>query len=98
MPPQGLEGSGGPDSLAPDLSELSFDPAAVIDGEGQGQEGLNLLPESCVDAMELLSYLDPPDLGGGAGSTGTSHTGQTSSSTAPGSTPANDDLLALFEP
>lgn len=98
VPPQGLEGSGGPDSLAPDLSELSFDPAAVIDGEGQGQEGLNLLPESCVDAMELLSYLDPPDLGGGAGSTGSSHTGPTSSSTASGSTPANDDLLALFEP
>ncbi|XP_077507294.1 uncharacterized protein LOC144116424 [Amblyomma americanum] len=31
-----------------------------------------LLPESCVDAMELLSYLDPPDLGGGTGSTGSS--------------------------
>lgn len=57
-----------------------------------------LLPESCVDAMELLSYLDPPDLGGGASSAGGAHAGPASSSATAGSTPANDDLLALFEP
>ncbi|XP_022257226.1 zinc finger MIZ domain-containing protein 1-like [Limulus polyphemus] len=31
-----------PLSHAADLSDLNFDPAAVIDGEGQGQEGLNV--------------------------------------------------------
>ena len=26
-----------------DLGDLNFDPAAIIDGEGQGQEGLNVI-------------------------------------------------------
>uniref|UniRef100_A0A6E8VSI4 SP-RING-type domain-containing protein n=1 Tax=Anopheles coluzzii TaxID=1518534 RepID=A0A6E8VSI4_ANOCL len=42
-------------------ADLNFDPAAVIEGEGGND--LNLLPDNgIVDPMELLSYLDPPDL------------------------------------
>ncbi|XP_029158150.1 zinc finger MIZ domain-containing protein 1 isoform X4 [Nylanderia fulva] len=66
-------------------SDLNFDPAAVIDGEGTGQEGLNLLPDN-VDAMELLSYLDPPELNT-----------PPSSGASSGNPSSNDDLLALFE-
>ncbi|XP_078576239.1 zinc finger MIZ domain-containing protein 1-like isoform X4 [Branchiostoma floridae x Branchiostoma japonicum] len=44
--------------------ELNFDPQAVIDGGGEGQEGLDLLPENIGDPTELLSYLGPPDLPG----------------------------------
>ncbi|XP_035210734.1 zinc finger MIZ domain-containing protein 2-like isoform X2 [Stegodyphus dumicola] len=92
-------------SHAPDLGDLNFDPAAVIEGEGQGQEGLNLLPESVVDPMELLSYLDPPELSGSGGSSGSTSnvtSGTATSTTATsssGNTSAtgNDDLLALFE-
>lgn len=58
---------------------------------------LQLLPESCVDAMELLSYLDPPDLGGGTGGAG-SHPGHGAGTSGTGAAPGNDDLLALFEP
>ncbi|KAK6629696.1 hypothetical protein RUM43_003514 [Polyplax serrata] len=70
-------------------SDLNFDPAAVIDGEGTGQEALNLLPDNVVDPMELLSYLDPPDLATPP-SSGASSTGHTGVAT-------NDDILALFE-
>ncbi|XP_077268216.1 zinc finger MIZ domain-containing protein tonalli isoform X3 [Temnothorax americanus] len=66
-------------------SDLNFDPAAVIDGEGTGQEALNLLPDN-VDAMELLSYLDPPDLNT-----------PPSSGASSGNPSSNDDILALFE-
>ncbi|XP_022250299.1 zinc finger MIZ domain-containing protein 1-like isoform X2 [Limulus polyphemus] len=89
-------------SHAADLSDLNFDPAAVIDGEGQGQEGLNLLPESVVDPMELLSYLDPPELSSSgnlsttSGST-TSTTAANSSATTSTSNSTNDDILAFFE-
>lgn len=54
---------------------------------------LQLLPDNVVDPMELLSYLDPPDLATPP-SSGASSTGNT------GSTPGNttsDDILALFE-
>lgn len=107
-------------------SDLNFDPAAVIDGGGEGQEGLNvrenlplhsisvqilrkpllilqLLPDSVVDPMDLLSYLDPPELatppssgGSSVGGGGNSLSGQLSSgSLCVNST--NDDLLALFD-
>lgn len=46
-----------------------------------------LLPDS-VDPMELLSYLDPPDLNTPPSSG--SSTGHTNTTT-------NDDILALFE-
>ncbi|XP_015920407.1 zinc finger MIZ domain-containing protein 1 isoform X3 [Parasteatoda tepidariorum] len=87
-------------SHAPDLGDLNFDPAAVIEGEGQGQEALNvnilnLLPES-VDPMELLSYLDTPDPVTNV-SSGTS-TSTTATSTSGNTSGGNDDLLALFEP
>jgi len=82
-------------------SDLNFDPAAVIEGGGEGQEGLNLLPDSVVDPMDLLSYLDPPELdtppssGGssvGAGSSiGHLNTGNLCTNST------NDDLLALFD-
>lgn len=48
---------------------------------------LQLLPDS-VDPMELLSYLDPPDLNTPPSSG--SSTGHTNTTT-------NDDILALFE-
>lgn len=66
-------------------SDLNFDPAAVIDGDA-GQEALNLLPDNVVDPMELLSYLDPPDLNT-----------PPSSGASSGNPPSNDDILALFE-
>jgi hypothetical protein len=51
-----------------------------------------LLPDKVVDPMELLSYLDPPDLAtppsSGASSNGNNGT--------PGNT-TSDDILALFE-
>ncbi|KMQ95744.1 zinc finger miz domain-containing protein 1 [Lasius niger] len=72
------------DSATDIPSDLNFDPAAVIDGEGTGQEGLNLLPDN-VDAMELLSYLDPPDLT------------PPSSGASSGNPSSSDDILALFE-
>lgn len=46
-----------------------------------------LLPDS-VDPMELLSYLDPPDLNTPPSS---------GSSAGPANSSANDDILALFE-
>ncbi|XP_022240944.1 zinc finger MIZ domain-containing protein 1-like isoform X1 [Limulus polyphemus] len=84
-----------------DLSDLNFDPAAVIDGEGQGQEGLNLLPESVVDPMELLCYLDPPEIStsGNSSTTSGSTTNTTtvnSSATTSTSNSTNDDILAFF--
>jgi len=48
-----------------------------------------LLPDSVVDPMELLSYLDPPDLATPP-SSGASSTGNAVNTT-------NDDILALFE-
>ncbi|RWS17762.1 zinc finger MIZ domain-containing protein 1-like protein [Dinothrombium tinctorium] len=91
-----------------DLGDLNFDPAAVIDGEGQGQEGLNLLPENVVDPMELLSYLEPPEVSSSnsaALSTATSssssnasnNTTTTSSTSVTTNSSVNDDILALFE-
>ncbi|XP_054718942.1 zinc finger MIZ domain-containing protein 1-like isoform X2 [Uloborus diversus] len=80
-------------ATVPDLGDLHFDPAAVIEGEGQGQEGLNLLPESVVDPMELLSYLDPPEMSG-SGASAAVTPGVASGAT---SSAGNDDLLSLFE-
>ena len=48
-----------------------------------------LLPDNVVDPMELLSYLDPPDLATPP-SSGASSTGHAGVAT-------NDDILALFE-
>lgn len=45
-----------------------------------------LLPDNVVDPMELLSYLDPPDLNT-----------PPSSGASSGNPPSNDDILALFE-
>ena len=56
-----------------------------------------LLPDSVVDPMDLLSYLDPPELdtppSSGSSSVGGSHlnTGNLCSNST------NDDLLALFD-
>jgi hypothetical protein len=84
-----------------DLNDLNFDPAAVIDGvEGGGGEGLNLLPENCVDAMELLSYLEPEvsnTMSSGVNSS-LSSTSVNSGVNCTSSSVVNDnDILALFE-
>lgn len=39
---------------------LDFDPAAVIDGGGEGQEGLDLLSDNMVD-VDILSILGQSD-------------------------------------
>ncbi|XP_064631687.1 zinc finger MIZ domain-containing protein 1-like isoform X2 [Lineus longissimus] len=69
-----------------DNNLLPFDPAAIIDGDSQGQESLDLLPENIGDPMELLSYLGPPDGTGNSGSNG--NTGGNNNA---------DDLLSLFD-
>ena len=63
---------------------------------------MQLLPDSVVDPMDLLSYLDPPELatppssGGSSVGGGNSLSGQLSAgSLCVNST--NDDLLALFD-
>ncbi|XP_074647800.1 zinc finger MIZ domain-containing protein 1-like isoform X2 [Tubulanus polymorphus] len=73
-------------SSAVDSSNLlPFDPAAIIDGDTQGQDGLDLLPENIGDPIELLSYLGPPESNGVDGNGNGNNTG------------ATDDLLSLFE-
>lgn len=47
---------------------------------------LQLLPDNVVDPMELLSYLDPPDLNT-----------PPSSGASSGNPSSSDDILALFE-
>ncbi|XP_065568477.1 zinc finger MIZ domain-containing protein 1-like isoform X2 [Artemia franciscana] len=84
------------DPLADLPSDLNFDPAAVIDGEGHGQENLNLLPDSMVDPLDLLSYLDPPDLATPPSSGASSNGGNSVSTPVSAAPPTNDDLLALF--
>lgn len=107
-------------SLTSDLNDLNFDPAAVIDGDSQGQEVLNvstpdshsmdrtlnsafpsclqLLPENCVDAMDLLSYLEPDPSSSSASSNPLPvTTSSSSSSSAAVTTSVNEDILALFE-
>ncbi|XP_039749645.1 zinc finger MIZ domain-containing protein 1 [Pararge aegeria] len=73
-------------------ADLNFDPAAVIDGEGT--DNLNLLPETNVDPMELLSYLDAPALGE---LLATPPSSSSSAGSHPPRAPSSDDLLALFE-
>lgn len=73
-------------------ADLNFDPAAVIDGEGT--DNLNLLPETSVDPMELLSYLDAPALGE---LLATPPSSSSSAGSQPPRAPSSDDLLALFE-
>ncbi|XP_028160885.1 zinc finger MIZ domain-containing protein 1 isoform X2 [Ostrinia nubilalis] len=73
-------------------ADLNFDPAAVIDGEGT--DNLNLLPETSVDPMELLSYLDAPALGE---LLATPPSSSSSAGSHPPRAPSSDDLLALFE-
>lgn len=46
-----------------------------------------MLPDSVVDPMELLSYLDPPDL----------NTPPSSGASSNGNNTTNDDILALFD-
>lgn len=54
---------------------------------------LQLLPDNVVDPMELLSYLDPPDLATPPSSGASSNGGNMGTPTAN----TNDDILALFE-
>ncbi|CAG0920061.1 unnamed protein product [Notodromas monacha] len=109
----GSADSGTGDILSSDLtSDLNFDPAAVIEGEGTGQEGLNLLPDSMVDPWDIISCLERPDLatppssggssnGGGLNTGSATHTPTANnvqqSSGNSGGTTTNDDLLSLFD-
>ena len=61
-----------------------------------------MLPDSVVDPMDLLSYLDPPELATPPSSGSSSVTGGSMSSNhmAAGNlcvNSSNDDLLALFD-
>jgi len=84
-----------PDTTSDLPSDLNFDPEAVINGEGSGNESLNLLPDSGVDPMELLSYLEPSGLATPP-SSGESNNSNINSTTPVG-TSASDDLLSLFD-
>lgn len=53
-----------------------------------------LLPETSVDPMELLSYLDTPALGE---LLATPPSSSSSAGSHPPRAPSSDDLLALFE-
>lgn len=55
---------------------------------------LQLLPETNVDPMELLSYLDAPALGE---LLATPPSSSSSAGSHPPRAPSSDDLLALFE-
>lgn len=57
---------------------------------------LQLLPDSVVDPMELLSYLDPPG-GGGLGELLATPPSSSSSAHSHLRAPSSDDILALFE-
>ncbi|BFZ03808.1 hypothetical protein BsWGS_06847 [Bradybaena similaris] len=64
------------------LADLTFDPTAIINGDGGAADGLALLADNLSDMELLTAYLGPSDT--------TGDNGQNSSSTG-------DDLLALFE-
>uniref|UniRef100_A0A2C9K192 SP-RING-type domain-containing protein n=1 Tax=Biomphalaria glabrata TaxID=6526 RepID=A0A2C9K192_BIOGL len=64
------------------LSDLNFDPTAIINGDTSAAQGLELLADNLSDMELLTAYLGPSD--------STGDNGQNSSSTG-------DDLLALFE-
>ena len=83
----------------PDLSgQLHFDPSEIVDGDSQGgPEALDLYPDTSVDPMDLLSFLEPPDLATPPSSGGsTSQPGQTSGGT-PSSSATAEEILSLFE-
>ncbi|XP_035703337.1 zinc finger MIZ domain-containing protein 2 isoform X3 [Folsomia candida] len=94
-----------PDTTTSDTglpSDLNFDPEAVINGEGSGNESLNLLPDSGVDPMELLSYLEPPymepsGLATPPSSGESNNSNGNVNSTTPLGNSASDDLLSLFD-
>ncbi|XP_076361206.1 zinc finger MIZ domain-containing protein 1-like isoform X3 [Tachypleus tridentatus] len=95
-------------SDAPDLCDLNI--ASIFDSDSQGpdgddqsQESLNLLPETVVDPMELLSYLEPPELCSSSGNScttsrsTTSTTASNSGDTISTSNSTSEDILALFD-
>ncbi|XP_013782202.1 rho GTPase-activating protein gacZ-like [Limulus polyphemus] len=95
-------------SDAPDLCDLNI--ASIFDSDSQGpdgddqsQESLNLLPETVVDPMELLSYLEPPELCSSSGNScttsrsTTSTTASNSGNTISTSNGTSEDILALFD-
>ncbi|BFZ17985.1 hypothetical protein BsWGS_21024 [Bradybaena similaris] len=81
-----LGGSNGINSSLPtdcsSLGDFTFDPAAIINGDGSAADGLALLADNFNDMELLTAYLGPSDSLGDNGHN-TSSTG--------------DDLLALFE-
>ena len=72
-----------PNEAVSDLNELPFDPLAIIDGVGQSQESVDLLPDNIGD--DLLSVLGPQDV---------NNIGSNENS---GGNGASDDFLALFD-
>ncbi|XP_076327906.1 zinc finger MIZ domain-containing protein 1-like isoform X2 [Tachypleus tridentatus] len=88
---------------APDLSDLNI--AAIFDSDSHGpeddndrsQEDLNLLPETVVDPMELLSYLEPPTLCGNSCTTTSTTATNNSVGNISTSNSTSEDILSLFE-
>ncbi|KAF0292262.1 Zinc finger MIZ domain-containing protein 1 [Amphibalanus amphitrite] len=90
---------GGSEPQLPDLSgQLNFDPSEIVDGDSQGgPEALDLYPDTSVDPMDLLSFLEPPDLATPPSSGGSaSQAGPTGGGT-PSSSATAEEILSLFE-
>ncbi|XP_037084007.1 zinc finger MIZ domain-containing protein 1-like [Pollicipes pollicipes] len=96
-------GSGEPQ--LPDLSgQLNFDPADIVEGDSQGgPEALDLYPDSSVDPLDLLSFLDPPELatppssGGSSSQPGPAGSGGGGGGGTPCSSATAEEILSLFE-
>jgi len=95
-------GAGGEQPQLPDLSgQLNFDPAEIVEGDGQGgPEALDLYPDNSVDPLDLLSFLDPPDLAtppSSGGSASQPPPTSSNSATTPCSNATAEEILSLFE-
>ncbi|XP_037072116.1 zinc finger MIZ domain-containing protein 1-like [Pollicipes pollicipes] len=93
--------SGGGEPQLPDLSgQLTFDPADIAEGDSQGgPEALDqLYTDNSVDPLDLLSFLDPPDLATPPSSGGSAQQAAAGAGDVSASTSATaEEILSLFE-
>lgn len=103
-----VHGNASSSVLCSDLSDLNFDPTAIIDGDGQESLNVSLLHECLVDSgndhdfcpqllpevdsLDLLSFLDPSDSSG----IGTNSSTNTLTSSVDDNV-VTDDILSLFD-